>query len=146
MNRFAPQYKVVVLLAIVCCCCVGCARSKPGQLPTAQVTGQVTYRGKPLDHGVIQFLPMQAAGEGVRVANGIIDEQGYYHLGTYGEKDGALLGDFQVVVECRVEAPRGPMKQPGKAVIPERYAAPASSGLTAHVAAGDNTANFELKD
>ena len=131
---------------------VGCGGPKPGQLPTAQVTGQVTYRGAPLGRGEIKFIPVQAAG-GARVAYGTLDEQGRYRLGTYSQGDGAILGDYQVAVESRAEisadAARHATKYDllqAKPLIPDRYADPGKSGLTAHVAAGSNTINFDLKE
>jgi hypothetical protein len=134
-------------LCVACCFYVGCGGSKKEQWPTAEVTGRVTYRGKPLDCGTVKFLPTQAADEGVRVAYGIIDEQGCYRLGTYGQTDGAILGDFQVVVACRpAERSHNPRMQRAASQIPARYADPVESGLTAHVAAGSNTFDFDLKD
>ena len=131
---------------------VGCGGPKQGQLPTAQVTGQVTYRGAPLGRGEIKFIPVQAAG-GTRVAYGTLDEQGRYRLGTYSQEDGAILGDYQVAVESRAEASAGAAQHAtkfdlmqAKSLVPERYADPGKSGLTAHVVAGSNTLDFDLKD
>jgi hypothetical protein len=131
---------------------IGCGGTKQGQLPTAQVTGQVNYRGKPLARGEIKFLPVQTGG-GARVAYGTLDGQGRYRLGTYGQEDGAILGDYQVTVESRAEASAGAAKQAtkfdfmqAKSLVPDRYGDPGKSGLTAHVVAGSNMFNFDLKD
>ena len=35
------------------------------------------------------------------MAYGTLDEQGRYRLSTYGQGDGAVLGDYRVVVESR---------------------------------------------
>jgi hypothetical protein len=136
-----------LLSGVACSGLIGCGGAKEGQLPTAQVTGQVTYRGKPLERGMVKFLPTQAAGEGVRVAYGIIDERGRYRLGTYGQGDGAVLGDYQVTVTSRPdETSRNPLIRRVASTIPIRYADPVQSGLTAHVESGGNTYDIDLKD
>jgi hypothetical protein len=142
-----------LVFCIASCWLVGCGGAKQGQLPTARVAGQVTYRGAPLDHGDIKFIPADASGTGVRVAFGTLDGQGRYRLGTYGQADGAILGDYQVSVEARAKTPTGAAQGAtkydairAKSLIPEHYAVPGKSGLTAHVVAGSNTINFDLKD
>ena len=147
--------KLVLVLGAACIWLAGCSSAKQGQLTTAEVTGQVTYRSAPLGSGQITFFPMQSSGEGVRVAYGTLDAQGRYRLSTYGKGDGAILGDHRVAVESREElsdemARRAAMvgarsRQP-KSFIPPRYADPATSGLTARVAAGGNAIDFNLKD
>jgi hypothetical protein len=155
MIRLTNNRKLVLLLSAACCCLAGCGDAKKGQLPTAQVAGQVSYRGKPLSRGEIKFLPVQAAGKEARVAQGILDEQGRYRLGTYAQDDGAVLGDYQVVVESREDADvdvarrmtsRGLASVQPKSLIPVRYFDSRTSGLTAHVVSGKNTFNFDLKD
>ena len=82
-------------------------------------------------------------------------QQGRYRLSTYGQGDGAILGDHRVMVESREELPLeearrasmlGRAAQQPKSLIPVRYADPGTSGLTARVGPGSNTINFELKD
>jgi hypothetical protein len=155
MSSVCP-FGAAFLLCVACSWLAGCGGPKQGQMPTAQVTGQITYRGAPLGRGEVKFIPVQTSDKAVRVAYGTLDEQGRYRLGTYGQGDGAILGDYQVTLEARDEMPGGvgkrktahgfvPAQQP-KSLIPERYADPAKSALTAHVAAGSNTLNFDLKD
>jgi hypothetical protein len=145
-------FGLTLLLSVACCWLIGCGSPKQGQLPTAQVTGEVTYRSAPLARGEIKFIPVQTGG-GARVAYGTLDGQGRYRLGTYGQVDGAILGDYQVVVESREEISADAARQAtkynlvrAKPLIPDRYTDPNKSGLTAHVAMGDNTLNFGLKD
>ncbi len=132
----------------------GCARGTPGQLPTAPVTGQVTYQGQPLTQGEVMFIPVET-GPGVRAAYGKLDAQGQYRLTTYREGDGAILGQHRVAIVAREEvspdmgkqiSPEGillPGRQP-KSLIPERYADPATSGLSAQVKEGTNRFDFAL--
>jgi hypothetical protein len=135
----------------------GCGGAQSSRLPTAQVTGHVTYRGQPLSHGLVRFIPMQA-GEGIRVAYGIVDERGRYRLSTYGQDDGAPLGKYRVTIESRKESspeasvakrmtPQGLVPaQQMRSLIPERYLQADKSGLTATVEAGGNTFNFDLAE
>lgn len=143
------SYLTGVALFLTSCALVGC--TKQGQLPTARVSGRITYRGQPLVHGEIKFFPLQESGEGVRVAYGTLDSQGRYRLGTYREGDGAIVGDHRVAVECPEQATtdggkRGEIPEPAKGLIPSRFTDPATSGLTAHVGRDNNTIDFDLKE
>ena len=141
--------QVAVLCGVASCLLAGC--TKQGYLPTAQVTGRVMFRGAPLAQGEIKFFPEHPPGEGVRVAYGILDAQGHYRLGTYRQGDGAILGDHRIAVEFHGQVPDGfgkggDLAQRPKMLIPERFGDPATSGLTAHVQAGTNTFDFDLKE
>lgn len=140
-------------LFVACCLCSGCGSSVAGRLPTAEVSGHVTYQGKPLTQGIIKFIPIPGAAVGSRVAIGQLDSQGCYRLGTYSREDGAILGDHQVTIESRA----APSDTPGRpltrfeqvrtpTIIPERYSDPSRSLLTARVAVKSNTIDFDLKD
>src|SRR5690349_1325348 len=59
-----------------------------------QVSGTVTYNGKPLEKGTIKF---QAAAPDGRSAAGEI-EQGSYRLTTQTAGDGALPGKYRVSI------------------------------------------------
>jgi hypothetical protein len=155
MLATCSERSITLALLLACCCLAGCGGSRKGQLPTAQVTGQVTRRGTPLARGQIKFIPMESSGQGARVAYGTLDEQGRYRLSTYSDGDGAILGDYRVAVESRDELPddvvkqmieRGERPPRPKSLIPERYADPVHSGLTAHVGPGSNTLNLDLKE
>lgn len=138
----------ITLALLLACCLAGCSDTKNGQ---AHVTGQVTYRGTPLNRGTIEFIPVQARGKETRVAHGVLDEQGRYCLGTSAPDDGALPGDYEVVVESHAEPPdvahatKLDLMRP-KSLIPARYADPRSSRLTAHVVSDKNRIDFDLKD
>jgi hypothetical protein len=142
-------------LVLLLGCLLGCGGAIKGRLATSQVAGKVTYRGEPIRHGQIRFFPVQAAGEGVRAAHGTLDSEGNYQLSTYRQGDGAICGEFQVAIESREQVPverarrasmLGQTAGQPRSLIPSRYADPNTSGLTAHVAAGGNTIDFQLKD
>ena len=110
-----------------------------------KVKGTVTFKGAPLATGEIQFLPQNG-----RSAAGTITD-GSYELTTYEPGDGAIAGGHTVVIsamdygEFDPNAPKEP--PPPKSLIPQKYGAPNTSGLSAEVKAGEeNVIDFELKD
>lgn len=113
----------------------------------ARVRGVVTYNGQPVPKGLISF--QTTAGDG-RNATGLIQPDGSYELQTESPRDGALLGDYRVSVSAREDdevlmyIPKKPVKP--KLLVPQKYENPQTSGLTATVASGSNTHNFDLVD
>ena len=116
---------------------------------TAKVTGKVTYDGKPVETGSLLFVPV---GGGTS-AQGNISEDGTYTLGTFTETDGAILGDFKVMITAWTQ-PKGGSGLPEDAIrgdaapislIPEIYGNLEKSGLTATVKDEKNTINFDLE-
>ena len=158
----------VVAVAVI----FGCG--DPSGLPRRYpVSGTVTYNGKPLDGGNMNFAPTDPNG---RAAGGTIFD-GQYSLTTHDPGDGALPGSYKVSivakeidpskVEVKVKtATKGGLTEAqkqaialqfqqfsiGKAaaaaknLIPANYSSPETSGLTFEVKERRNTANFELKD
>jgi hypothetical protein len=108
------------------------------------VHGTVQLDGKPLKNGTVRFVP--AAG---RAATGKIGSDGTYTLGTFGESDGAVIGAHKVAVvayEAGTDA-RPPYETPNeksKTLVPQRYMAVGTSGLTFEVKPGENQADFNL--
>ncbi len=122
----------------------GC--SKKGEFPTARVTGKVTLDGTPLKFGSLLFVP-----EGnFPSAEGNIQSDGTYDLGTYSASDGAVVAKHKVIINARVAAgaslPEDAVKGAAGTVsaIPEYYGDLAKSGLVADVKSGTNTINFDL--
>lgn len=139
----------------------------PARPAIAPVSGRITVSGQPVTTGVVWFYPQ--AG---RAATGLIDADGRYTLGTFTRGDGALLGDHRVVIESREfmqpQATRLPkastipadlpdaIKSEWAAVaasgsdaaikwlVPQRYAATATSPLRASVKPGRNDIDFDL--
>jgi hypothetical protein len=107
---------------------------------TAPVSGLISYRSRPLDHGRVLFLTSDG-----RAAATDIGTDGRYQIA-------APLGECAVTVECRGSGtPAGGPDEtgyvrmrPGPDLIPARYQSPAASGLKATVKPGANTVNFEL--
>jgi hypothetical protein len=146
----------VALLALLF---TGCAGGSADSLALEKVTGVVTLNGAPLEGATVTFAPKT---QGLRTAVGMTDQSGAYALTTLAPADGAMAGDYAVIV-VKVEA--GKTSQtldandpnygkggayPGasgtaKYITPEKFSSPATSGLTATVKEGKNEFNFDLK-
>jgi hypothetical protein len=76
---------------------VGC--EKP-PFDVAPVHGKVTVDGKPLAQGRLMFTPVSKQGEleAGKPAYGRIQPDGSYVLYTYGDDDGAVVGEHGVTV------------------------------------------------
>jgi hypothetical protein len=87
----------------VACCVValstlfGCNQS-PYKL--APVRGTVAIDGRPMTHGKVMFAPVAKQGElnSGKPAFGIIDAEGHFTLSTYGDQDGAVVGEHSATV------------------------------------------------
>lgn len=148
---------VAAALALV----TGCADDGYGK--RYPVSGTVTYGGKPLEKGSINFIANDAATG--RNASGLIVD-GNYSLTTFTPGDGALAGQYRVSIaaaetdlseaEAVAKASGGAalredlvakaaMKK-SKRLIPAKYGLPDTSGLTREVKQETNTLNFDLTD
>lgn len=115
---------------------------------TSQVKGVVTFDGKPLPTGSLLFVP---TGGGPS-AQGNIREDGSYELGTFTDDDGAVLGNFKVMITAYTQPSGGPGlpedaingNAASIALIPEIYGDLENSGLTATVGETPNTIDFKL--
>lgn len=145
------DFWIVLLLAGVG---VGCGSSDTNNgRPMGEVTGKVTYQGKPVAGASIVFLPTT---RDVPVGAAITDQAGKYTLSISGRKQGAVTGSYQVGIS--LSAPYdGPVpagmnpeyvkeQYPGKPLIPQKYFSAATSKLTAQVKLGHNSFDFSLQD
>ena len=128
---------VVAALVLVGVGCGGADKPVP-------VRGTVTLDGAPVDGAVVLFIP---SGTG-REANGHTGADGSFQLTTRNTHDGALRGEYKVVVQYSegIEAPSGgnvkdvmegfekaqkekKAKKAPRYVIPPRYSDPAKTEL-----------------
>ncbi|MBN2292153.1 MAG: hypothetical protein JXM70_06990 [Pirellulales bacterium] len=126
-------FPLLILLVLLGC---GDGRVK---LPTALVAGTVTYQGKPLGTGRIIFF--HPSGQAVATD---LSADGTYELA-------AFLGNNRVAITSYLpEQPDANFKDRGRIAIlknriPDRYAEPATSGLTFEVKPRENEkADFSL--
>jgi hypothetical protein len=127
------------------------------------VSGMVTYKGTAVDHGTINFMPVDNTKG--RAATGNI-ENGSYSLTTAAEGDGALPGQYNVTVNSLEVSDNAELKamtgggggqfphtkefakarDAAKHLIPMKYSSLTSSDLKAEVKQESNKIDFDLKD
>jgi hypothetical protein len=140
----------------------GCgSEAASGPEPVYPVTGVITFQGRPVAGADVTFFNADKN----RSAFGKTNAQGKFNLSTFALNDGAVEGSHVVTV-AKVTAPPptttpaapleseeyvppgiGESTQPEapKSELPEQYADPETSGLTANVQAGPNEISFDLK-
>ncbi len=116
-----------------------------GRVSVYPVRGRVTVGGKPVEHALVIFHPVDASGELEQIKpEGRTDADGYFQLRTYGMADGAPAAEYRVAITW-------PAANPDMALHPEdpelladgpdrlagRYADPKTSNLRATVTSGD---------
>jgi hypothetical protein len=143
--------------------------------PRFPVTGTVTYNGKPLEKGQINFIPDDLTkGTGAMAPI----ENGTFSLSTIGQNDGARPGKYKVTVTAKEDSeaqakadfekakakfsklsggttenvgriPRefqNKAARQAKSLVPAGYGDPSTTTLTAEVKESPNTFNFPLTD
>jgi len=113
----------------------GCSKENP----TAAVSGEVTYKGQPLEQGTIVLYPEKG-----RPANGKIEKGKIVEVTTFAPNDGAPPGKYDVAIESKEKTDNMYVK--AKSFIPARYGVAKQSGLKAEIKPGKNDLKFELKD
>lgn len=139
-SRRIVSIRSVPMVSVICAAAflVGC--QDDGHLELAPVTGMVTMDGEPLTQGAVIFTPERG-----QLAHGEIASDGSFSLSTYGENDGATLGKHQVAIVVLEGEDEFESEVPRKWLIPRRYGAGATSGLTFEVKSGEtNEAKFNL--
>src|SRR5262249_44673712 len=69
---------------------LGCSGAKP-----TKIEGIVTLAGKPVEGAMVSFVPK--GGKGLP-ATGLTESAGAFHLTTFSSEDGALPGDYKILV------------------------------------------------
>lgn len=137
----------------VCGMFVGCGEAVEAPPKTYKVSGKVTYKGQPVSKATVTFQALDAGDSANRrPAIGEIQPDGTYQLSTFNPDDGALPGDYQVVITSFDNEPTAEEHAEGaerKSAIPEKYSNAVTSGLMQKIDASSSapiTANFELTD
>ncbi len=148
--RSATAFVSLSLLALFSI--AGCGKAPPPKIPdTVPVKGTVKLDGKPMDRGVITFLP--SAAKSYR-ATGFISQTGEYELSTSvgaTSKPGASPGEYTVTIS-RFLNPKGepqdptkPVEIPGLESLPPRYSNATQTTLKATIPTGGGTQDFDVK-
>ena len=140
---------------------VGCGGDDSGLAKRYKVSGTVKYKGAPVEHGSIAFDPTNPAPPEGRHASGYI-ENGSYTLTTATEGDGALAGEYKVVISSSTVDMRDLAKKQGgmahqgdeefqkivknaKSLVPTKYGRAETTTLKAKVESAQSI-NFDLED
>ena len=126
----------------------GCSKDSPR---TIAVQGTVRLNGKPLPGGVITFQPVTvAANLPHRLAQGSIGADGTYSLSTFEPGDGALPGEYVVMI--RGIQPIAPVDEFSRSTsetiplaIPAIYSDAQRTPLKATVDAGGSSQKIDLE-
>lgn len=154
-------------LAALTAAAIGCQSGTAENPRTYPTTGTVTLNGEPVEGATVSYVPQ---GEG-QTAVGVTNAAGKYELTTFAKGDGALPGSYQVKVvkfegaesepvtgeaapgaiegdESYVPPDDGAAPAPVSTnQLPEKYADPVQSGLTATISEGENAPqDFSLED
>jgi hypothetical protein len=157
--------KKIIFAAFVCAFIGGCYSSS---LQVQNISGTITYQGKPVSDAVITFVALSPSNQG---ASGISDSNGSYILATPGaKKDGAMIGEYHVFISKKIPADTAgnPIKEEPviipegrpeteaqnenenlhllKSLIPEKYADSSKPILKVNIIKGKNICNFQLED
>jgi len=165
MSALTKKFRVVGIAVCVTATAVilGCGDDS-GLATRYKVSGTVKYKGEPVPKGTIVFEPVNPPMPQGRVANGTI-ENGSYSLTTSTQNDGALPGEYKVIIMSSDLDVAAVAKQQGhggmlhqgdeshvkalkasKNPLPEKYSRSADTPEKAKVEARSNTINFDLKD
>jgi len=124
----------------------GCSDGSQG---LAAVKGKVTYKGKPVPNGTVNFNPVDGNKPS---ASGKIQPDGSYVLETYlGSRPsaGAVIGSHKVIIvamqdqEGILPEQRAALPPP---IVPSKYTHPNTTDLKAEVEKKENVIDFDLKD
>jgi hypothetical protein len=140
-RRFIVRLFFVMLVSIAALPMAGCGKSGP---MAVTVSGDVTYRGKPLQEANVIFMSQKT-----RPASGRTDSQGRFSFKTF--LTGNVETDEQTV--CITKSGMNPRANKNDllsqkiSVLPEKYSNPLKSPLKAPVSTnGPNEFHFQLTD
>ncbi len=94
MYRYATNALVCFSLSLGLLSLVGCSNN--GQMPTAPVSGRVTYDGQPVTGGQLMFDPKGEGDAPGKPGAAEIREDGTFTVSTYADGDGAVVGKHMV--------------------------------------------------
>ena len=158
MNR-SIRLGIFLLVPIVSVASSGCTYEDDEKDRQLQITGTVSYNGKPVKKGTIHFLPVVP---GAPPATGAIADGEIKDVFTRIQGDGIKPGEYKLAITSFDEAflrsvakrdfggpdPVEVAKAADKVkkLIPARYSNPRESGLTAQISPSSHTLRLELVD
>jgi len=133
----------------------------PDPLGFTPVEGRVTLDGKPVEFGEIRFMPDAGKGNSGPMSASALSKDGQFRLRGPGVRVGAIPGPHlaylvspdptvaagaMILIDGKlIEADRESREPEPMGVIPSRFLAPETSGMTAEVMPGTvNVFRFDL--
>ena len=136
-GRRAMRWRSLVQILLLTCVVAGCGPSNG----LYSVTGQVTYQGKPLEHGSIVFISPKSRQVTADIQRGEI-----LNVTTIAANDGIAPGEYMVAVTSRDRSEKYKDSMSPPSVIPIRYADVAASDLKATIEPNNNNVlRFDLE-
>ncbi|WP_417386606.1 hypothetical protein [Gimesia sp.] len=144
---FPVSRKNSVALFLCAITLTGCFGGSAEYIERAAVSGSVTFDGKPLPEGSIQFVPdVDSAGKPVRgkMAQALIKDGSY----SLSAEEGPAVGNNKVLINAtrktgKFQESDGQKTEIMQQYIPARYNT--QTTLQYEVKAGENTADFTLE-
>jgi hypothetical protein len=133
---FVPLLNLLALLALF-----GCSGAEDPRGARVAVTGKVSYQGKPLEEGTIQFFP--ESGDGFQAFGKIVN-------GTYkiSREQGPSVGKQVVKITSRKKTGKMIETEEGKEEVTRQFLPPRynkNSELTALITEDSHTFDYELE-
>ena len=138
-NQLSATVKYLGLLSLFAIV-AGCGNTRyqdPPVLAVAAVSGSVKF-GTELPVGAkVTLVPVQRTEEGI-YSSAVVKPNGTFTVSTYGQEDGAPLGEYVALVQWfkPLNGENGNVGGPN--VIPKQYSDPAKSPVKVTVKAGSN--------
>lgn len=153
---------------LMCLAIAGCGGEEKELPQTVPVSGTVTYNGSPVEGALVSFqsASVDSSGNAPKPATGTTGPEGRFELSTYVSGAdlavGALPGEYKVIIsktetsaapegqsvedQMRQQMMGGEALKP-KHLLPEKYASPETTDLTASVGdSGAENLEFSLSD
>ncbi|MEX2168001.1 MAG: hypothetical protein WD851_01710 [Pirellulales bacterium] len=136
-GRRAKRWRSLAQILLLTCVVAGCG-SRNGLY---SVSGQVTYQGKPLEHGSIVFISPKS-----RQVTADIELGEILNVTTIAANDGIAAGEYMVAITSRDRSEKYKDSMAPPSIIPIRYADVATSDLKATIQPNnDNALRFDLE-
>jgi hypothetical protein len=134
--RSATSIAYCGLLALMAGC-GGTSYIDPAVIPVAPVSGSVKFGTEVPVGATVTLVPVTRTEEGIS-SSGAVKADGTFKISTYGQEDGAPLGEYVVLVQWFKPLAGENGNSGGPNVIPKDYSDPKKSRIKTTVKEGSN--------